>query len=86
MSLNIIASSAAGFAISYGLGQGATMVAAFFLVFIWKEFKDAPKGTGKLLNIMFACFIIGLALIFSMFLIASINRMAGIWFISFCSW
>ena len=63
MSLSIIASRAAGFAISYGLGQGATMVAAFWGVFIWKEFKDAPKGVGKLLNIMFACFIIGLALI-----------------------
>ncbi len=63
MSLSIISTSAAGFAISYGLGQGATMVAAFWGVFIWKEFKDAPKGTGKLLNIMFACFIIGLTLI-----------------------
>jgi len=63
MSLSIIASGAAGFAISYGLGQGATMVAAFWGVYIWKEFKDAPKGTNKLLNVMFACFIIGLTLI-----------------------
>ena len=63
MSLSIIASSAAGFAISYGLGQGATMVAAFWGVFIWKEFKDAPEGTGKLINIMVGCFIVGLALI-----------------------
>ena len=63
MSLSIIASGAAGFAISYGLGQGATMVAAFWGVYIWKEFKDAPKGTSKLLNVMFACFIIGLTLI-----------------------
>ncbi|MFC2125229.1 GRP family sugar transporter [Bacteroidota bacterium] len=63
MSLSIIASGAAGPAISYGLGQGATMVAAFWGVYIWKEFHDAPKGTGRLLNIMFAFFIIGLALI-----------------------
>ena len=63
MSLSIIASGAAGPAISYGLGQGATMVAAFWGVYIWKEFKNAPKGTSKLLNIMFVCFIIGLALI-----------------------
>jgi glucose uptake protein len=41
MSFSIIASGQAGFAISYGLGQGATMVAAFWGVFIWKEFKDA---------------------------------------------
>ena len=63
MSLSIIASGAAGPAISYGLGQGATMVAAFWGVYIWKEFRSAPKGTGKLLNIMFICFIVGLALI-----------------------
>src|SRR5262249_51638235 len=44
MSLNLIASGRAGFAISYGLGQGATMVAAFWGVFIWKEFREAPAG------------------------------------------
>ncbi len=63
MSFSIIASGQAGFAISYGLGQGATMVAAFWGVFIWKEFKDAPKGTNKLLTLMFLCFILGLGLI-----------------------
>ncbi len=63
MSFNIIASGAAGPAISYGLGQGATMVAAFWGVFIWKEFKDAPKGTNKMLGAMFFFFLIGLALI-----------------------
>ena len=62
MSFSIIASGAAGFAISYGLGQGATMVAAFWGVFIWKEFKDAPKGTNKLLGLMFT-FLVGLTLI-----------------------
>lgn len=63
MSLSIIAGEKAGFAISYGLGQGATMVAAFWGVFIWKEFSDAPKGTGRLINLMFLFFIAGLALI-----------------------
>ncbi len=63
MSFSIIASGAAGFAISYGLGQGATMVAAFWGVFIWKEFTNAPKGTNKLIAGMFAFFIIGLGLI-----------------------
>jgi glucose uptake protein len=69
MSFSIIASGQAGFAISYGLGQGATMVAAFWGVFIWKEFKDAPAGTNKLITMMFICFIIGLALI----IIARVN-------------
>jgi glucose uptake protein len=63
MSFSIIASGAAGPAISYGLGQGATMVAAFWGVFIWKEFKSAPAGTSKLLTWMFFFFIIGLALL-----------------------
>jgi len=63
MSLNLIASGRAGFAISYGLGQGATMVAAFWGVFIWKEFRAAPAGTNKLLAAMFTCFLAGLALI-----------------------
>ena len=63
MSFSIIASGSAGPAISYGLGQGATMVAAFWGVFIWKEFKQAPRGTSKMLGAMFACFIVGLALI-----------------------
>jgi glucose uptake protein len=63
MSLNLIASGRAGFAISYGLGQGATMVAALWGVFIWREFRTAPAGTSKLLAAMFASFLGGLALI-----------------------
>jgi glucose uptake protein len=63
MSFSIIASGAAGPSISYGLGQGATLIAALWGVFIWKEFKDAPKGTAKLLGAMFAFYIVGLGLI-----------------------
>ncbi|MGF1637561.1 MAG: GRP family sugar transporter [Cyclobacteriaceae bacterium] len=63
MSFSIIAAEKAGPAISYGLGQGATMVASFWGVFIWKEFKQAPKGTNGLLVAMFALFIAGIALI-----------------------
>jgi glucose uptake protein len=63
MSLSIIAAGAAGFAISYGLGQGATLVAAFWGVFIWKEFKHAPAGTSTLLALMFVAFVVGLTLI-----------------------
>jgi glucose uptake protein len=63
MSFSIIASGAAGPSISYGLGQGATMIAAFWGVFIWKEFKDAPEGTDRLLALMFVFYIIGLGLL-----------------------
>ncbi|MFV0269296.1 MAG: GRP family sugar transporter [Draconibacterium sp.] len=42
-SLNLIAAGKAGAAISYGLGQGATLIAALWGVFIWKEFKNSSK-------------------------------------------
>jgi glucose uptake protein len=63
MSFSIIASGAAGFAISYGLGQGATMIASLWGVFIWKEFKNAPAGTNKFVTLMFLFFVVGLGLI-----------------------
>ena len=63
MSCNIVASNVASPAIAYGLGQGATLVSAIWGVFIWKEFKTAPKGTEKLLGIMFLLFVVGLGLI-----------------------
>jgi glucose uptake protein len=65
MSFSIIASTAAGAALSYGLGQGATMIGAFWGVFIWKEFKGAPAGTNKLLGAMFLFYLLGLAILIS---------------------
>jgi glucose uptake protein len=62
-SFSFIASGAAGPAISYGLGQGATMVAALWGVFIWREFKDAPSGTSGMIAAMFGLFVVGLGLI-----------------------
>lgn len=62
-SLNLIAAGKAGPAISYGLGQGATLIAALWGVFIWKEFQHAPKGTSRLITAMFIFFIAGLALL-----------------------
>jgi glucose uptake protein len=63
MFLSILSSDVAGPAISYGLSQGATLVAALWGVFIWKEFKDAPQGTNKLIFGMFVSFLAGLILI-----------------------
>jgi len=62
-SFNLIAAGKAGPAISYGLGQGATLVAALWGVFIWKEFKDSPPGTSGLISAMFILFIGGLGLL-----------------------
>ena len=63
MSFSIIASTKASAALSYGLGQGATMIGACWGVFIWKEFKGAPKGTNGLLAAMFLFYLIGLAVL-----------------------
>jgi glucose uptake protein len=62
-SFNLIAAGKAGPAISYGLGQGATLIAALWGVFIWKEFKNAPAGTNKLVTAMFFFFVVGLGLL-----------------------
>lgn len=62
MTFNIIAAEQAGFAISYGLGQGATLIAALWGVFIWKEFGKA-EGLKGLIAAMFLFFLIGLGLI-----------------------
>jgi glucose uptake protein len=63
LSLNVIASGVAGPAISYALGQGATLVAAIWGVLIWKEFRAAPSGTAPFLYLMFAGYAVGLTLI-----------------------
>lgn len=63
MSMSILASGKAGFAISYGLGQGATLIAALWGVFIWKEFKGAPKSVNNLVLLMFLAYLAGLALL-----------------------
>jgi glucose uptake protein len=60
---NLIAAGKAGPAISYGLGQGATMVAALWGVVIWKEFKGGDKTISLLIKLMMALFVLGLGLI-----------------------
>lgn len=63
MSFSILASDKAGPAISYGLGQGATVVAALWGIYVWKEFRAAPRGVGTLLNGMLLCYIVGIGLL-----------------------
>ena len=63
MSFNIIASEQAGPAIAYGLGQGATLVAAIWGVFIWNELKNLPKKNYWLIPSMFFLFIAGIGTI-----------------------
>jgi glucose uptake protein len=63
MAMSIIAAGKAGYAISYGLGQGATLIAALWGVFIWKEFKGASKQVNTLILLMFLAYLAGLALL-----------------------
>jgi glucose uptake protein len=63
MAMSILASGKAGFAISYGLGQGATLIAALWGVFIWKEFRGASKSVNSLVFLMFMAYLAGLALL-----------------------
>ena len=65
MASSLLASGAAGFAISYGLGQGATIVAVLWGIFIWHEFRGAPATSSRYLIIMSLCYVLGLGLIIS---------------------
>ncbi len=63
--LNLVASRAhvVGPAVSYSIGQGATMVSALWGVFVWREFAEAPRQSKKFLFWMFVFFICGLSAI-----------------------
>jgi glucose uptake protein len=62
---NFVASNAqiVGPAVSYAIGQGATMISALWGVFVWREFKTAPANARRLLPFMFALFLAGLLLV-----------------------
>lgn len=61
--LNFVAARAhiVGPAVSYSIGQGATMISAGWGVFIWHEFSSAPRRSKVLLRWMFLLFLCGLA-------------------------
>jgi glucose uptake protein len=63
--LNFVASRAqiVGPAVSYSIGQGATMISAFWGVFVWREFAAAPPKAKSYLAWMFALFLLGLTLV-----------------------
>ncbi len=59
LSFNLIASTNAGPAIAYAFGQGATLIAAIWGVFIWKEFAKVEKVKPLLFG-MFLFYLLGL--------------------------
>jgi glucose uptake protein len=60
--LNFVASRAhlVGPAVSYSIGQGATMISAAWGVFVWKEFSSASRRSRNYLAWMFGSFLLGL--------------------------
>jgi len=62
---NFVASRAhiVGPAVSYSIGQGATMISAAWGVFIWREFASAPRRSKRFLVWMFVFFLCGLTAI-----------------------
>jgi glucose uptake protein len=54
---------ALGPAVSYALGQGATMISALWGLLVWKEFEGANQRVRMLLTLMFVLFIAGLTLV-----------------------
>ena len=60
---SFVASRAASPAIAYGLGQGGTMIAAIWGVFVWKEIKGVSKGTYVMVAAMLVLFLAGLSLL-----------------------
>ena len=52
-----------GPAISYAIGQGATMVSALWGLLLWKEFAGASSKVRTLLLFMFLLFLVGLGLV-----------------------
>lgn len=62
---NFVASGAhlVGPAVSYSIGQGATMISACWGVFVWHEFAGAPRSAKMLLMLMFIFFALGLGLV-----------------------
>jgi glucose uptake protein len=61
--LNFLSGTKAGYAISFGLGQGDTMIGAVWGILVWKEFKGASRTINMLIAAMFVLFVTGLALI-----------------------
>ena len=63
MLVSFMGAGAANPAISYALSNASPVVAMIWGVFIWKEFKNAPKGTMTLVNLMFLLFVVGLVIV-----------------------
>lgn len=65
---NFVAASAppevnVGPAMSYAMGQGATLISALWGLLVWKEFAGATSRVRTLLTVMIVLFVIGLGMV-----------------------
>lgn len=60
---NFVAAKLTGVAISYAIGQAAPMVAAFWGIFVWREFAGAGRKPKIYLTLMFIFYLLALILI-----------------------
>ena len=58
--LSFVSAGKAGPAVSYALGQGATLVSALWGILVWREFAGAPRKSALLNCAMFVLFVSGL--------------------------
>ena len=61
--INLVAAGKAGPSISYGLGQGSTLVSVLWGILVWKEFAGAPKRSAVYNTAMLILFVTGLCVI-----------------------
>jgi glucose uptake protein len=60
---NVVAGKAAGFAISYAIGQSAPMVGALWGIVAWKEFTGAGSRAKIYLTLMFVFYVLAILLV-----------------------
>lgn len=63
MVISFMASGSGNPAVNYALSNASPVIAMIWGVFIWKEFKAAPKGTNRIVGAMFISFLIALVVI-----------------------
>jgi len=63
MAVSFMAIKEADPAVGYAISNASPVVAVLWGVFVWKEFKGAPKGTNTILTIMFTLFLVALVTI-----------------------
>ena len=63
MVISFMASGTGNPAVNYALSNASPLIAMIWGVFVWKEFKKAPKGTNKIVAAMFIFFLAALIII-----------------------